>query len=143
MMLRVVVVALLGCAAPAHDAEFAGVGEPVPQDVLDARLPEAIEALEACAGRELPGSLSGWTFHYPAVMGLDGRFACGELTECGPLPEGCDCAVECPCRCAGVAIFDTRQIVLASGLESLEHEITHVLAEVVAHSDPIWSRCGW
>jgi hypothetical protein len=131
---------LLGCSAavPTHDSAFAGVGEMVPQSVLDEALPVAIAELEACAGKPL-GDLDGWSFWYPAgLVGLDGRFACGELPECGPLPDGCSCAAECPCRCAGLTFSDTMQIVLTPGLGSLKHELIHAGYRIEVHSTPEW-----
>jgi hypothetical protein len=69
---------------------------------------------------------------------IDHRFACSEATECGPRPPGCACDAACPCRCRGLTLVDTQQLVVTTDLTALTHELIHACYGVTVHSGTEW-----
>jgi hypothetical protein len=135
MMPRAIALALCACAVPTDSPQFQGVAEMVPDPIVE----QAVAEVEGCLGYSC--DLTGWGVFYAAAESpIDMRFVCSEITECGPRPDGCSCDAMCPCRCRGLFLPSTMQIVIASTMDALKHELVHLCAGVVVHSAPEF-RC--
>ncbi len=111
------------------------MGEPVP----DADVARALAEVNECLGADCDLDALGWSAWFAADEDEDGRFACAGAGACGPVPADCKQPSDCPCRCHGISLYGTRQIVVSSGAAALKHEILHVCTGVRTHDDPeIW-----
>lgn len=136
--MRAVISLLVGlfvaCAAPVPPrAEFAGFGEDVPAETVQA----AVDEVSACLGRGC--DLRGWEFSFAAEEDAKGYFACPQASFCGERPPGCTSDDQCPCRCRGLSLMRQKHVIVTRALTALKHEIIHACTGDADHVGPEWA----